>query len=229
MKHLLLLISLTTIFASCGQVSSEDIDQDIIKTNYLLNYDAQTTQLEASGRFTIGGISPTYVVLDGNSNLKINGLTATFDINLFGQVSYVYKKNTTHSTALNYQFKYTNSDEDIFINNITLPSAVSLSAPTSIESDENLLINWNVTEASDLADSMIIYLSHDNGSMTKSLDEGLTTGLQEFTVEELLLLRGQTISVKICRSKNNSSIQHPGSGGSISSRYCSIKKQVILN
>lgn len=229
MKHLLLLLALTTIFTSCGQVSSEDIEQDIIKTNYFLNYDAQTTQLEASGSFTIGGISPTYVVLDGSSNLKVNNVSATFDINLFGQVSYVYKKNTTHNTAVNYQFKYTNRDDDIFTNNITLPSAVSLTALTSIESTESLSVSWNVTEPSDQAGSMIMYLSHDNGSITKILDEGLVTGLEEFTIEELLLLRGQKVSIRICRSKYNNTIQHPGSGGSISSRYCSIKKQVTLN
>ncbi len=228
MKHLIVLLSLTTLFVSCGKVSSEDIEQDIIKTNYSVVYDQETSQLEASGTFTIGGLNPTYVVLDGTSNLKVNNQSTSFDINLLGQVSYLYKRSIPFNQNVNYQFKYTNRDGDEYVNSINLPSSVSFETPVSIETNQDLVVRWDVSQSSDSATSMSLYIDHENGSLFYSLDESLSNGELEVKSQDLMLYIGQTISIRICRTKSTSQIQHPGEGGSIKSKFCTAKKNVVI-
>lgn len=227
MKHLLLLLALTTIFASCGQVSSEDIDQDIIETDYYLTYDAETSTLEASGKFTIGG-DTTYVTLDGDSHLKVNGLSTKIDVNLFKQVSYVLKQSSAYQMNKNYQFIYTNADKDQFINNSTLPSAVSFTSPVEVENNEELSIDWTIDQVNDQATSLYFGLSHDNGYSSHYVDESLPNGRFELSAQDLQAYRGQTISLRLCRARSTRSIQNPGAGGSLQARYCSASKSINI-
>lgn len=227
MKHLLLLLALTTIFTSCGQVSSEDVEQDIIETDYYLNYSAENSSLEASGKFTIGG-NTTYVTLDGESNLKVNSAVTKIDVNLFGQVSYVFKQSSAYQMNKNYQFVYTNKDQDKFVNNSTLPSSVTLSVPASIESDENLFVDWNVDQVNDQATSMYVGLSYDNGYTTHPVSAKDSNGQLELNSVQLSEYRGQTIKLHLCRTRVKRNIENPGAGGRLEARYCSANKTVEL-
>lgn len=228
MKQILILITLSAIFTSCGQISSDDVEQDIIKTDYSLSYNEDNSQVVAQGYFTVGGHNSTFVKLDGLSNLKVNGNNTKLEATLLGQLSYVFKRSASYDAERSYRFDYTNKDEDTFSNIVKLPSLISMATLTTVESDQPVIIDWTVQNPNDGATSLNININHDNGFFSKQLDPALPSGQFEISREELAFYRGQSITINLCRKKRAYSINNPGAGGSLSAAYCAKSKSVTL-
>eukprot|EP00923_Selenidium_pygospionis_P004333 GHVN01006922.1.p1 GENE.GHVN01006922.1~~GHVN01006922.1.p1 ORF type:complete len:100 (-),score=8.21 GHVN01006922.1:30-329(-) len=87
MKNLFI-ISSFLFLASCGQISSEEVSQEVIKTDYSVNYNEELNSLKLSGSFVLDHSQLTYVKLEGESNLLIDSEVAIHETNIFHQHSY---------------------------------------------------------------------------------------------------------------------------------------------
>ncbi len=228
MKQIIFLLALTTLFASCGQVSSDDINQDIIETDYSLTYNSDQGKIEASGSFTIGGADSTFVKLDGPSNLRVNGNSTKLETTLVGQLSYVYKKSTTFNPNSTYRFDYTNRDGDVFTNVATLPSLITTTTKAVVENYEGITLDWQVDDPNDQANSFRVIINHNNGFLIKYPDHNVSAGSLEIKSGELSEFRGQTVRISACRYKKTKSINNPGAGGELSTSFCSKSHLVAL-
>lgn len=71
--NLLVLFILSLMIISCGQISSEDVNPDVIVTNYSADFDDETKTLRVAGSFTVGGNNSTYVDLVSPAKFTVNG------------------------------------------------------------------------------------------------------------------------------------------------------------
>lgn len=227
MKLLFICLSFL-LLASCGQISSEEVSQELIKTNYSINYDADSDDLSLSGTFVLEKSQLTYVKLDGESNLVIDGKVSNHETNIFHQHTY-NTKQSGYDERKSYQFTYSNSEGSRFYNSISLPSKTEFTSASVIEYGEDLNINWLVHNSNDGATGMYVILQYENGIQNYYLNLNVDRGVESIIYQDLERFSGQNILVKICRDKYNSVFDHPGAGGTISSTFCSKSKSVSIH
>jgi hypothetical protein len=229
MKNILTLTFLLalSVLTSCGQISSEDISSQVVRTKYSATYNQDTKRLEVDGRFMLN--NATYVTLDGESGLTVNGNATRYKRDLIGQVTYEYvKSNVSRSALSDYNLVYTNTEGSKYRNTLTIPSAIAVSIDTHVEASQDLVIDFELADPSDEATEMEARISYNEGSFERSVDAGLARGQFRFSAQDLNILQGQIVTVRVCREKYSSTLDHPGAGGYLNSRNCTRSYEVLI-
>lgn len=217
---------------SCGQMSSNDVNQDVIYTNYEASYDEMTGALEVSADFTVGGNRSTYIQLDEPSKVYINGRTGIKDENILNQIFYKY--SAYYEDYLNIgmiPISYTNADERTFNNSSRIPSRISFNLnSSSLQKGEDLRINYQIDDTTDGANLLYLHLDYQNGKMTRFISSSLAEhGNVTVYYEQMNQMVGKSVNAYLCRSKISKSINHPGEGGSFKTEFCSKRKTFFVN
>ena len=221
----LTILIITVILQSCGQVSSEDVKPEIIRTKYSGTYYESTRSLEIEGWFTIGN-GTTYVNLDHPSKFSVDGVKTTRDSDILGQVFYrYYKSNLNYNQLKTYNLVYTNSEEANFYNSLNIPSRVTFTTVNEVEDGQSLSVHYNVENSGDGADHIELKISD---LPNKNDYAGNPSGVFTFTPEELAEVKGKSLTIVVCRKNFISQIEHPGDGGYIRVAYCSTSKNVLI-
>src|SRR4051812_5469127 len=76
------------LLSGCEMENATSVDQERIYTSYGISYDAFEQKLRASATFYFGGPTGTYLILDGQSDVQIDGTSLQKETTFLNQVSY---------------------------------------------------------------------------------------------------------------------------------------------
>lgn len=230
LSYLSIILSVLFLLTSCGQISSEDVSTDLIKTNYYVTYEEGSKSVEAEGHFLLDEAIGTYVTLDGTSHLKINDSVAKLKTTIVNQKYYIIKKsNYVLQGNDEFSFEFFDKEGRSYLNRITIPNKVSFEVPEKLARTEDLIINFEVADINDGGTSVDAYISFGNGSFFRYAKGNIKNGKLTVSSEGLAgLIEVKTLNVKVCRKNNKKVSDHPGSGGRLVSSYCTGSKLVTL-
>lgn len=233
MKNLLYLSTLLGfifLLTSCGQISSEDVATDLIKTNYYARYEEADKVVEADGHFLLDDSFGTYVTLDGTSHLKINGNVAKLKTTIVNQKYYQIKKHQFDlQVRREFEFEFVDKEGRSYLNRTSIPNQVRFTVPKKVLKGESLVINFSVDDINDGATSVDGYISFGNGSFYQYAKGNVKNGKLTVSAESLNNLENTTnLTVSLCRVMSKRVTDHPGSGGRLVSSYCASPKTVEI-
>jgi hypothetical protein len=228
-KKLLVLsfLVMSSFLASCGQVSSEDVASDIIRTRYDAHYDESDGELKIKGRFSIN--HSTDVALDGESKFLVDGNVTKYKRDIVGQTFYEYKKfYFKNPSNKKYELTYTDKDGGRYENTITLPSKFDIEYASTVDSSQDFKVEFEVDDLTDGAQKMDAYIGDGDKSISAYEEGSLAKGQLVFKAEKLATLLGDKVYLTVCRRREYKKIDNPGAGGSMDSSYCKGVKTLKL-
>jgi hypothetical protein len=116
----LILILTSIIWSGCISEDAEDVNQERIRTNYLLQYNAGTERTYVSASFIFGS---TFLKLNSPSGVTFNDQSLK-ETEILGIVSY---DRTFNGEVDEAKFVYENSEANIFENTLELAAPIDLS------------------------------------------------------------------------------------------------------
>lgn len=212
---------------SCGQIDSNQVDQQEIYPAYNASFDGDKNTIEFKASFSVGGSIGTQVWLKDESSISINNSKLSGDSNIFNQISYSYKKKNP-ANNLNYNIIYKNNDGETYTNNMSIPGAVHFKAPAVAYRSEGLIVHWNLENgfAGDTLDVWITTTSNSENVATERLIS--SNGTTYISPESLEGLTEGSFKVKLCRSRTSYKIQSPTIGGHLCSSFCTKSKTIVI-
>jgi len=227
------------LFTGCAVVGSSKVDPSTIYTTYKAQYDARLRELSYSASFQVGEGFATEVMLDGGSDVRIDGASMSIETSILNQISYTSTYRNVNSEELNktHTFVFTNTrcqestcsgTGETFQNTFRLPSAIALAKiKTQTPSRATALtLTWATADTirtresvyaelsrntSEASSSRTAYASHPSGS----------SGNVTFSTEDLVSFGPGPAELRVCHEYYSSSIQAPAAGGSLRLLYCS--------
>lgn len=231
-----------TLFTSCGQIPSDQVEQSSIRTKYRAKYIEADKKLLIHGTFTTGFL--TFVSLDSDSSLRVNGYgTKEKRILLVGTPYYEYKKTDYDRSRLeDYDLVYTNKDGEEFRNTVRVPSRVTSQLPDTVRSNQDIIIDYDVEGSmgnSSYVTYEVMYSVRDQSqdpSDDVDLDDNSSlkpirytrNGSFRISAEEINEANAYEVNISVCHESNGELQEHPGAGGGLSSSYCTGFKTITI-
>jgi hypothetical protein len=232
------------IGSGCAKTSSSDVNPSQIYTAYEATYryggagypaDSATPILKVTATFNVAGSTGTYVQLDGQSQVSVNGSVLTENEDIINQVTYVREKDgaSDSDAGAAFSFVYTDNDGKQYQNTLTLPPpALIANAAGSIYSLSSALrVYWSASTAVASSETLIAYLEKVDGTYVVSSQSDASSGTAGQIVIDVTSLQPATPGaalLSVCRSRYGSPAQAPAAGGSITVTRCSPKVPVTL-
>lgn len=228
----------------CAKTASSNINPSQVYTAYSVSYryggagapvDSSTAILSLSATFNIAGSTGTYLELDGQSGIAVNGSPLTEKEDFIDQVNYTHEKNgaVDADASTPYVFVYTDNDGKQYQNTLTLPAAIQVtnSPGSSYPLTSSLHVDWSSANSVSTSENLTAYLESTNGTFLASSDgspSSGTTGQTVFDLESLQTATPGPALLSICREQYGSPAQAPAVGGTIEISRCSPKIPVTL-
>ena len=227
------------LFLSCSKISSDDIDQSEIFTQYSLDYKKDSGEVLAKANFFVERPGLKRVELTNESTIYVNGqkmrLQGIVEKNLSLEYSVILEMD---DLVKGLKFRYTNNDQDIYENTFFVLKSPELSAiPERIELDEPSTLVFKTDSLDKSGKDLYFNITGDNGIMLRSknlvMDDIQKEGIATFEIKDRktfgdsLTEKGQIV---ICAAQNKENVVAPAAGGSANLTSCSQPYDVkILN
>lgn len=221
------------MLTACADIRSSKVDQSEIYPNYRVSYDAGARTLLFNAVFTVGkGVGGTYVELDKNSQVKVNGGEMRKSPSVANQIGYEYSMSDVGPERLGEQFEisYTDNAGKTYTNKVRVPLAVTASVPSQFSQAVGLDISWTIADRLSAEES--IYAQINFGSGVGGFFDprpSVSSGRIRVTAEDLAPYRPGRTDIAICRSQSTANINAAAIGGSLTATYCSIKQTSQMN
>lgn len=131
----------------CGQIESDQVDQDEIYTDYLGTYNEESGVFKVSARFSVGGSLGTQVWLSEKSGIFVNGFKLAGDDDLFNLIQYKYESlvNPEEFPKI-FNLHYLNEDGRSYENKMFMPGKVSFAIDGEIDRSLGGVIEWSLSD-----------------------------------------------------------------------------------
>lgn len=223
-------VALVTACASTDSSNSDNVKQTEIWQRYWVSYEEGPGQFEAGCTFRFGGSTGTTLILNGNSNVKLNGevmphSTGELIKGVIGGTHYKVEKNSLVKECV---FEYTDNEGKVYTNKVNLspvlvkdvPETLDFAADNKIEFDE-LKIDKTEGISIEIKNPNTTYVIIENPVI-----EGNTVIVKG---AELKDLGNGEVEITFTRRKETDLQQGGHLGGSISADYTTkaFKSKVI--
>jgi hypothetical protein len=224
----------------CAKTASSNINPSQVYTSYSLSYgyggangpvDPSTATLTMTATFNIAGSTGTYLVLDGQSGVAVNGSPLDENVDIIDQVTYQHVKDgaTDADASAPYLFVYTANDGTQYQNTLNLPGAIQVtnSAGSSYPLTSPLRVEWSSATSVSASETVTAYLEGLDGTYFTQSDGATVTGTTGEAVigtEDLQTAVSGPALLSICREQYGFPAQAP----SIEVCRCSPKIPVTL-
>ena len=221
------------LLGACANERSDNVNQDRVRTDYSVDFDAATSELTADATFYFGS---TYLELTSPASVSYNGKTLAEDRNWAGQISYRQSTSASASqaTSATHSFDYTNNSSAHYSNSTQMKSIAAGSNSLSVASGGS--IAWSGDNSTNDT-SALIELTQSGVSdnairITKSIviNAGGTSSTATFTAKEMTdaLAVAGSYKLQICRYGSATPVDAPGAGGSLTWSYCTANTTVQI-
>lgn len=237
--------ALILLATGCAKTTSSNINQGQIYTAYEATYryggpgyttDSSTPILRLSATFNVAGPTGTYVQLDGQSQVTVNGSTMTENQDLINQVFYTHEKDAAveADAQQSYAFTYTDNDGKQYQNTLSIPPTITVAnaASTSYSLAAPLHISWSAPTPVATSETLTGYVEKTDGSYFVSSQSGTVSGNSGDIIvgsDSLGTATAGNAMIYVCRSRSGVPAQAPSVGGSISVTRCSPKIAVVFH
>jgi len=159
-NNILLFVFITITFFSCKSTdtaNSNDVSQKEIYQSYWLSFDANDNQITATAKFRFGGSGGTTLLLTEPSNVVFNTKTMMNKNNMFSGTYYEIVQKEKDKEKTDYNFIYTDNDNNTYTNTAILIPATIIKYPESISlSEEFFTVEWDLPLANN--ESIDLYI-----------------------------------------------------------------------
>jgi hypothetical protein len=205
----LILILTSIIWSGCISEDAEDVNQERIRTNYLLQYNAGTERTYVSASFIFGS---TFLKLNSPSGVTFNDQSLK-ETEILGIVSY---DRTFNGEVDEAKFVYENSEANIFENTLELAAPIDLSDTiTQISISQGALIPW-VGNKSGARENIELIINNGDVSFYDYI-EALNATSFEIKPNELNINLTGAATIRMNRRLEMNLDETPDAGGSGSS------------
>lgn len=216
MKKHFLFVALSSLFllSSCNKEDSDTVDQDKIYASYVLEYNSNQDVTFARSNFHFSNAFGTKLELVPPAEITVDG-----DIIPFKQALAYYEKEF-NGTKLTGNFKYTDVDENVFENSVTLVPSIDFDGSLdTISRSSNYMLTW----VGDPVQSGEIVTVTIDGSGENDTQIFTQTGVGatdiNLTQNQLGNLGLEDATFYIRRSKSEDAQEVTSAGGKVISRY----------
>lgn len=146
MKNLfigLLIAAFALLFSACvsNEVADSDkVSQEEIYQTYRVTVDASDQSVTGFSSFRFGGSSGTTLRLTAGSNVTWNGTEMQQQQNYF--MGAYYEKSEKASLQSKHSFVFTDTEKNVYTNEIELMPAEPQDVPAQFNSNKSLTISW---------------------------------------------------------------------------------------
>lgn len=209
----------------CGQIESDQIDQEEIYTDYQGTYNEESGVFKVSARFSVGGSFGTQVWLSEKSGIFVNGIKLAGDDDLFNLIQYKYESlKYPEEFPSTFDLRYQNEKDRNYENKMEMPGRVRFVVDHEISRNHGGVIEWRLSD-SKLGDERLEIELSDREGKKFIIGEAITdfSGTTRIEPEFIEGFDGDLLFVTVCRKRRAKKVVAPTIGGNMSMTYCSRK------
>ena len=212
-------ISSIILFSNCASTEvadSRDVNQQKIYQDYEVVYNEENGNAQAEAVFRFGGNKGTTLILSDSSNVKVNNNNMLGSELLFR--GYVYEFFGFDEATTFFEFKFTDTEGNQYVNGINVYPIDKINIPDSIALYQNSTVSW-IGPSVQSGEQVEVIIEDMAGNQAKAKTR--IKGANEVLIqaENVTGLVEGTGNLYIRREINNSLKQSAEMGGTIKSLY----------
>lgn len=213
-RFLSVILGSILLLTSCNKEDSDTVDQDKIYASYVLEYNSNQDVTYARTHFHFSNALGTKLELVSPAEVTVNG-----DVLPFKQALAYYEKEF-NGTQLTANFEYSDVDQNVFNNSITLAPSIDFDGTLdTISRSSNYMLSW-VGDPVQTGEVVTVTI---NGSGEGDAQIFTQTGVGatdiNLTQDKLGNLGLEDATFHIRRSTNEDAQEVTSAGGKVISRY----------
>lgn len=210
----------------CGQVDSDQVDQSEIYTSYAGTYSEETSDMKVTASLTVGGQFGSQVWLTDESSLSVDGRPMDADDDILNLIQYRFRTTrSSYDFPDIFRIRYQNEDGMIYENIVDMPAGVDFYLVDQLSRRSGGTLKWKLRHFSGKSESLTFKVEDDYGKDFEihPYANG-SEGSYYLEPHKLDKLKGSTVTIMVCRSRYQNSVDAPEAGGSLRTTYCTRKQ-----
>ncbi len=230
MKNQLILITFLILQAwlmtGCGQIDSDQVDQSEIYTSYIGTYNETSGDMKVTASLTVGGQFGSQIWLTDESSLSVDGKPMDADDDIFNLIQYKYRTSRDSNDFPDvFRIRYQNEDGLVYENIVDMPAGVDFWLVDRLSRTSGATLKWKLRHYSGKAEHLEFLIEDEMGKdITIYPYASSAEGSYYLEPHKLDQLKGTSVTISVCRSRYQKSVDAPEAGGSLKTTYCTRKQ-----